>query len=133
MLRGMATVSYFADDHAAAQAWYTEFLGVEPYFQRPGYAEFRIGDYQHELGLIDRKYVPASMGGAGGEIVYWHVDDLDTTVARLLRAGREGVRADHRTGARVRDGVGRRSLRERPRCHDERALPRCAGGTLVRR
>lgn len=87
MLRGMATVSYFADDHAAAQAWYTEFLGIEPYFQRPGYAEFRIGDFQHELGLIDRKYVPASMGGASGEIVYWHVDDLDTTVARLHELG----------------------------------------------
>ncbi|MEV7043174.1 VOC family protein [Amycolatopsis sp. NPDC051061] len=87
MLRGMATVSYFADDHAAAQAWYTEFLGIEPYFQRPGYAEFRIGDYQHELGLIDRKYVPASMGGASGEIVYWHVDDLEATVARLHELG----------------------------------------------
>jgi predicted enzyme related to lactoylglutathione lyase len=87
MLRGMATVSYFADDHAAAQAWYTEFLGIEPYFRRPGYAEFRIGDYQHELGLIDRKYVPASMGGASGEIVYWHVDDLEATVARLHELG----------------------------------------------
>ncbi|WP_284742546.1 VOC family protein [Amycolatopsis sp. RTGN1] len=87
MLRGMATVSYFADDHAAAQAWYTEFLGIEPYFQRPGYAEFRIGDYQHELGLIDRKYVPASRGGASGEIVYWHVDDLEATVARLRELG----------------------------------------------
>jgi len=87
MLRGMATVSYFADDHAAAQAWYTEFLGVEPYFHRPGYAEFRIGDYQHELGLIDRKYVPESMGGASGEIVYWHVDDLEATVARLHELG----------------------------------------------
>jgi predicted enzyme related to lactoylglutathione lyase len=83
----MATVSYFADDHAAAQAWYTEFLGIEPYFRRPGYAEFRIGDYQHELGLIDRKYVPASMGGASGEIVYWHVDDLEATVARLHELG----------------------------------------------
>jgi predicted enzyme related to lactoylglutathione lyase len=87
MLRGMATVSYFADDHPAAQAWYTEFLGVEPYFRRPGYAEFRIGDHQHELGLIDRKYVRASMGGASGEIVYWHVDDLEATVARLSELG----------------------------------------------
>ena len=87
MLRGMATVSYFADDHAAAKRWYTEFLGIEPYFERPGYAEFRIGDYQHELGLIDRKYVPASMGGPSGEIVYWHVDDLEATVARLTELG----------------------------------------------
>jgi predicted enzyme related to lactoylglutathione lyase len=89
MLRGMATVSYFADDHAAAQAWYTEFLGIEPYFHRPGYAEFRIGDHQHELGLIDRKFVAASMGGASGEIVYWHVDDLEATVARLHELGAE--------------------------------------------
>lgn len=87
MLRGMATVSYFADDHAAAQAWYTEFLGIEPYFHRPGYAEFRIGDHQHELGLIDRKYAPASRGGASGEIVYWHVEDLEATVARLHELG----------------------------------------------
>ncbi|SEF25178.1 hypothetical protein SAMN05421837_1021041 [Amycolatopsis pretoriensis] len=87
MLRGMATVSYFADDHTAARAWYTEFLGIEPYFERPGYAEFRIGDHQHELGVIDRKYVPASMGGPSGEIVYWHVDDLDATVARLKELG----------------------------------------------
>ncbi|WP_370965307.1 VOC family protein [Amycolatopsis sp. cg9] len=87
MLRGMATVSYFADDHEAAKEWYAEFLGIEPYFQRPGYAEFRIGDHQHELGLIDRKYVPASMGGASGEIVYWHVDDLEATVARLHELG----------------------------------------------
>lgn len=84
MLRGMATVSYFADDHAAAKAWYTEFLGIEPYFERPGYAEFRIGDYQHELGLVDGKYGPAERGGA---IVYWHVDDLAATVARLLGLG----------------------------------------------
>ncbi|GAB3149488.1 VOC family protein [Amycolatopsis stemonae] len=84
MLRGMATVSYFADDHEAAKAWYTEFLGVEPYFERPGYAEFRIGDYQHELGLVDGKYGPA---GRGGAIVYWHVDDLAATVARLLALG----------------------------------------------
>jgi predicted enzyme related to lactoylglutathione lyase len=83
----MATVSYYAADHEAAKAWYTEFLGVEPYFQRPGYAEFRIGDYQHELGLIDREYAPATQDGPGGEIVYWHVDDLEATVARLLELG----------------------------------------------
>jgi hypothetical protein len=24
-------------------------LGIDPYFERPGYIEFRLGDYQHEL------------------------------------------------------------------------------------
>ena len=25
----------------------------------PGYSEFRIGDYQHEIGIIDNKYAPS--------------------------------------------------------------------------
>ncbi|WP_103347486.1 VOC family protein [Amycolatopsis sp. CA-128772] len=87
MLRGMATVSFYADDHEAAKAWYTEFLGIEPYFTVPGYAEWRVGDYRHELGLIDGKYAPARQDGPGGEIVFWHVDDLEATVARLLELG----------------------------------------------
>ena len=38
-------------------------LGIEPYFARrvdgpPAYVEFRIGDYQHELGIIDRRFAP---------------------------------------------------------------------------
>jgi len=38
-------------------------LGIEPYFTRPGYAEFGIGDYQHELGIIDRRYAPPDSTG----------------------------------------------------------------------
>ncbi|MEU6983084.1 VOC family protein [Streptomyces sp. NPDC046324] len=88
MLRGLTTVSFWADDLAAAKAWYTELLGLEPYFERPGYAEFRIGDHQHELGLIDRAYAPAAAAdGPGGAIVYWHVDDVRATLARLLALG----------------------------------------------
>lgn len=49
MLRGMAIVNYWAADHAAAKRWYTDLLGLPLYFERPGYAEFRVGDYQHEL------------------------------------------------------------------------------------
>ena len=73
MLRGMATVSYWADDVKAARRWYAELLGVEPYFERPdaenpAYVEFRIGDSQDELGIIVRKYPPpgavADPGGA---------------------------------------------------------------------
>ena len=59
MLRGLTTVTYLADDVAAAAHWYAELLGTEPYFARPAegppaYVEFRIGDYQHELGILDR-------------------------------------------------------------------------------
>jgi predicted enzyme related to lactoylglutathione lyase len=94
MLRGLATVSFFADDLAAAKEWYSELLGVEPYFERPGigqpaaYYEFRIGDYQAELGLIDRRYAPPHKpAAAGGAIIYWHVDDVQAALDRLLSMG----------------------------------------------
>lgn len=87
-------MNIWADDVPAAVAWYTELLGVEPYFMRPGpdghpaYVEFRIGDYLAELGIIDRSYAPpAAATGPGGAIMHWHVDDLDATVARLLSMG----------------------------------------------
>jgi predicted enzyme related to lactoylglutathione lyase len=95
-LRGFSTISFWADDVAAASAWYAEFLGVEAYFTRPGpdgrlaYAEFRVGDYQHELGIIDRRYAPAGHGDqVGGAIVYWHVADVDAGVHRLVELGAE--------------------------------------------
>jgi predicted enzyme related to lactoylglutathione lyase len=93
MLRGLTTVTYLADDVAAAVDWYTSLLGVEPYFSRPvegrlAYAEFRLGDYQHELGIIDRRFAPPGQAGKpGGAIVYWHVDDVQTSFGRLLALG----------------------------------------------
>lgn len=88
MLRGLTTVNYWAADHAAAKQWYADLLGVAPYFERPGYAEFRLGDYQHELGLIDSRYAPnPAATGPAGAIVYWHVDDLAATFEKLLAMG----------------------------------------------
>lgn len=88
MLRGMATVNFYAQDLEAAKEWYTEFLGLPPYFAVPGYYEFRVGDYEHEFGLIDYAYRPArAQPGPGGEIVHWHVDDLQATYDRLLELG----------------------------------------------
>jgi len=87
-LRGLATVSFYAADHAAALKWYSEFLGIEPYFNMPGYSEFRVGDYEHELGIIDSKYAPpAASKTPGGAIVHWHVDDLQGTLDRLISLG----------------------------------------------
>ncbi len=89
MLRGIATVNIYADDLAAAKQWYADLLGIEAYFEVPGgYAEFRVGDYEHELGIIDSKFRPASAAaGPGGAIVHWHVDDLTGTLERLLAMG----------------------------------------------
>lgn len=88
ILRGLATISFYASDLEAAKQWYANFLGMEPYFNVPGYTEFRVGDYQHELGIIDSKYAPEGAATPGtGAIAYWHVDDLNGTLDRLLAAG----------------------------------------------
>ncbi|MFC6021123.1 VOC family protein [Plantactinospora solaniradicis] len=93
MLRGLTTVNFFADDLTAAVAWYTELLGIEPYFVRavegtPAYAEFRIGDYQHELGIIDSRFAaPDRSDKTGGAMVYWHVDDVRASFERLVSIG----------------------------------------------
>lgn len=34
-LRGMANVSFWAEDVRAAKEWYTNLLGMEPYFHSP--------------------------------------------------------------------------------------------------
>jgi predicted enzyme related to lactoylglutathione lyase len=93
MLRGLSTVSFYADDVAAAARWYADVLGIEPYFTRdvqgaPGYVEFRVGDYQHELGIITSRFAPQPRPDrAGGAIVYWHVDDVPGAVERLVSLG----------------------------------------------
>ncbi len=94
MLRGLATVSFFATDVAAAKRWYTELLELEPYFIRPlppeppAYVEFRIGDYQHELGIIDARYAPPGVAaGPAGAVVFWHVDDLPAALVRATSMG----------------------------------------------
>jgi predicted enzyme related to lactoylglutathione lyase len=90
----MCTVTLWAEDLPAATRWYAELLGVEPYYDSeavgrgPGYVEFRIGDYQHELGIKDRRFAPAELTGQpGGVIVYWYVDDVAGALDRLVSLG----------------------------------------------
>ena len=94
MLRGISTVVYQTTDLDAAKRWYAALLGVEPYFDREAYAEFRIGDYQSELGLLDTSFLPdlrdvgdAAPTGPSGVIAYWHVDDITATLDYLLANG----------------------------------------------
>ena len=135
MLRGLTTVNFWAADMAAAKKWYTELLGFGPYFERPPgveppqYAEWRLGDYQHELGLIDRKYSPAgSAKGPGGVVVYWHVDDVAAMFEKLLSMGAKDVPAAHKPRRGVYYRCGDRPVREHPGDHVQPAL---SGGSAL--
>ena len=100
MLRGLANVSYFTDDLDAATKWYTEVLGIEPYFVVPGgYVEYRVGDYQHELGLVNRAYAPQyAKTSPAGVVLYWHVDDVQGSVDRLVSLGAKELDAPQDRG-----------------------------------
>lgn len=98
MFRGFTTINYFVDDVRAAAEWYGALLGAEPYFVRPtpeepAYVEFRIGDSQDELGLIDSRYRPAGYCDAApaGAVMHWHVDDVAAAYERLLSLGATGL------------------------------------------
>jgi catechol 2,3-dioxygenase-like lactoylglutathione lyase family enzyme len=78
-LLGLRTVIYPAPDLAAAKAWWTEFLGFEPYFDEPFYVGFDPGGY--ELGLLP------DADPAEGALTYWGVDDVNGAVDSALEAG----------------------------------------------
>jgi predicted enzyme related to lactoylglutathione lyase len=98
--RGIATISLWAADHEAAIEWYSTVFRIEPYFTRPGYAEFRIGDYATEVGIIDRRYAPhlTFPDGPAGVVVYWHVDDLQKTLEYVLSLGAKQLQAPEDRG-----------------------------------
>ena len=89
-LRGLTTVVFPVDDFEGAKAWYARVLGIATYLDTPAYAEFRVGDYLHEFGLLN---APLSGGfaepprQASGALSDWHVDDIEGEVARPLDIG----------------------------------------------
>jgi predicted enzyme related to lactoylglutathione lyase len=78
---GLRTAIYHAPDLEKAKSWYSNVLGIAPYFDQPFYVGFNVGGY--ELGLD-----PSSAGGGtGGVTVYWGVADASTALDRLVSLG----------------------------------------------
>jgi predicted enzyme related to lactoylglutathione lyase len=90
---GLRTVIYPARDLAAAKTWWSQLLGVEPYFDEPFYVGFAVAGY--ELGLLP------DADPADGALVYWGVDDVPAAVAQALAGGA----VEHAPVAEVGDGI----------------------------
>jgi catechol 2,3-dioxygenase-like lactoylglutathione lyase family enzyme len=78
-LLGLRTVIYPAPDLAGATRWWTDFLGVPPYFEEPFYVGFEVAGY--ELGLLP------DGDPADGALTYWGVGDVQAAVAAAVEAG----------------------------------------------
>jgi len=80
---GLRTAGYKVNDIAKAKEWYSNVLGIEPYFDEPFYVGFNVGGY--ELGLQpseDNESVRDS-----GVVAYWGVEDVQTAYRELLNHG----------------------------------------------
>ncbi len=82
MFQGVRTVIYHVDDLQKAKQWYSDMLGVKPYFDEPFYVGFNVGGY--ELGLD-----PDMEGVSKGTNVaaYWGVKDARAAYRRALELG----------------------------------------------
>jgi predicted enzyme related to lactoylglutathione lyase len=78
---GIKTIMFPVEDLAGAKALFRDLLGVEPYADEPYYVGFRAGD--QEIGLDPNGHKKGMTGPVG----YWHVDDVEASLQRLLDAG----------------------------------------------
>ena len=63
-----------------SKEWYTQALGIAPYFDEPFYVGFNVGGY--ELGLD-----PAAQVAEGSTLTYWGVADIAESVQQLRAMG----------------------------------------------
>lgn len=82
MFRKIRTVIYHVDDLQKAKDWYTELIGIEPYFDEPFYVGFDINGF--ELGL-DPDFENVERGSQA--VAYWKVEDIEQVVIKFTNAG----------------------------------------------
>jgi catechol 2,3-dioxygenase-like lactoylglutathione lyase family enzyme len=92
-LQGLRTAIYPASDLDASKAWWSNFLGREPYFDEPFYVGYSVGGF--ELGLL-----PDAEPGEGA-LVYWGVSDVERSVTDALATGA----VVHTPASDVGDGI----------------------------
>ena len=98
-------IVYPVKELARAKALYGGLLGVEPYADQPYYVGFRVGD--QELGLDPHGHDQ----GMTGPVACYNVDDMKSSLQRLLDAGAQVQQAVRDVGggkltATVKDADG---------------------------
>jgi len=97
MFLGLRTAKYDAKDLEKAKAWYSNVLGLQPYFDQPFYVGFNVGGF--ELGITPDDAAGPKRAAAG--IAYWGVADARAAYKRLIELGA----ADHEPIQDVGEGI----------------------------
>ena len=103
MFLGLRTACYYTPDLGRAKAWYTEVLGIEPYFDEPFYVGFNVGGF--ELGLLPD--AESGLEGLGGNVAYWGVTNADLAYDRLIGLGATAVSPLQEVGGGIKVAVVR--------------------------
>jgi catechol 2,3-dioxygenase-like lactoylglutathione lyase family enzyme len=80
MIIGLRTVIYPVPSVEKAKKWYSDLLGISPYFDQPFYVGFTVGGF--ELGLI-----PDGTPSTSGPQPLWGVKSAEVAFARLVELG----------------------------------------------
>ena len=83
MFLGLRTAIYHVDDIDKGKNWYSEVLGVQPYFDEPFYVGFNVAGF--ELGL--QPGAATGVEKADGAVAYWGVEDAAAELPRILDLG----------------------------------------------
>jgi len=91
---GIKTVLHPVADLAAAKAVYTALLGVAPQTDDPYYVGYDV-EGQH-IGLLPN----GGPQGITSPVAYWHVANIDATLADVIAAGATVKEPAHDVGER---------------------------------
>jgi predicted enzyme related to lactoylglutathione lyase len=89
---GIKTVLHPVSDVAKAKAVYTALLGIEPQTDSSYYVGYDVAG-QH-IGLVPG----GGPQGLTSSIAYWHVADIEATLAAVTAAGATVTEAPHDVG-----------------------------------
>jgi predicted enzyme related to lactoylglutathione lyase len=89
---GIKTVLHPVADLATAKAVYTALLGVAPQADGPYYVGFDV-EGQH-IGLVPG----GGPQGMTGPVAYWHLTDIEATIANVTAAGATVKEPPHDVG-----------------------------------
>src|ERR1700712_3688148 len=82
MFKKLRTVIYYVTDLQKSKEWYTELLGIKPYFDEPFYVGFDVNGCELGLHPYDVTIIKGNQ-----TVSHWAVDEIEKCVATLTEKG----------------------------------------------
>lgn len=107
-VKGFSTVRILSSDVSRSREWYRRLFDLDPVEDLKDLVAFQIGKTRLDIAQAD-SLSPSSVGGSVG---YWHVDNLESLIAKANALGGEVYRGPlrveeiKRTIAQIKDPIG---------------------------